>query len=119
MTPANTQTAPTADDGDIIYRPEGGRPSKFNPETRARLIELVAKGLPFRHACNAAGISTQTFVTWRDQYPDFGEEIERAVALAIEKRLDVIEKAAKLGDTGCARWLLEHLHPESYARSRI
>jgi|GEM_PF-1871918 len=96
-----------------------GRPTKFTPETRVRLVELVARGLPFSHACHAAGVSFQSFSTYRDQHPDFREEIERAVAVAIEKRLKIIERAADAGDVNSAKWLLEHLHPQFYARNRI
>ena len=100
-------------------RNKGGRPSKFTPETRARLIELVAKGVPYKHACRAVRITFQSFSTYREQHHDFAEEIESAVAAAIEKRLDVIQRAADTGDVNSAKWLLEHLHPESFARNRI
>lgn len=96
-----------------------GRPTKFTPETRTRLVELVARGLPFSHACHAAGVSFQSFSTYRDQHPGFREEIEQAVAIAIEKRLKLIESAADAGDVNSAKWLLEHLHPQHFARNRI
>jgi hypothetical protein len=96
-----------------------GRPTKFTPETRQRLIELVARGLPFNHACHAAGVSFQSFSTYRSEHPDFREEIEQAVAIAIERRIKIIEKAADDGDVNSAKWLLEHLHPQHFARNRI
>jgi hypothetical protein len=96
-----------------------GRPTKFTPETRARLVQLIARGLPFVHACHAAGISFQSFLTYRNRHDDFREEIEQAVAAAIEKRLKIIEDAAEKGDVNSAKWLLEHLHPAHFARNRI
>jgi hypothetical protein len=96
-----------------------GRPSKFTPETRTRLVELIAKGLPFKFACHAAGVSFQSFSTYREAHDDFREEIESAVAVAVEKRLKIIERAADAGDVNSAKWLLEHLHPMFFARSRI
>ena len=96
-----------------------GRPTKFTTVTRRRLIEAVAKGLPFRHACAASGLSYSIFCDYRNAHAEFNAEIEKAVACAIEKRLAIIEKAANLGDVGCAKWLLEHLHPENFARNRI
>jgi hypothetical protein len=98
---------------------KNGRPSKFTEETRARLVQLVARGLPFIHACSAVGITLQSFITYRNNHDDFREEIERAVSAAIEKRLKIIEAAADAGDVNSAKWLLEHLHPQFYARNRI
>jgi hypothetical protein len=96
-----------------------GAPSKYTPQTRARLVELVKKGVPFRHACNAVRISYQSFCDYREQHPDFREEIERGVSNAIEKHLDLISKAAETGDVQSSKWLLEHLHPEFFAKTRI
>src|SRR5580698_5548221 len=71
----------------------GGRPSKFTAETRARLVQLAAKGVPFKHCCLACRITFQSFNTYREQHPDFRQELEEAIASAIERRLDVIQKA--------------------------
>jgi hypothetical protein len=96
-----------------------GRRSKFTAKLRARLTELIARGLTFTHSCAAVGISFASFSTYRNQHPDFCDEIEQAVAAAIERRLKVIEHAADLGDVNSAKWLLEHLHPGAYARNRL
>ena len=86
---------------------------------RARLVHLVGLGVPYSHAARACGISTQTFITWRNEYDDFRGEIEQAVAAAIEKRLKIIEDAAEKGDARAAMWMLERLHPQHFARNRI
>ncbi|MEO5804408.1 MAG: hypothetical protein ABIR24_12850 [Verrucomicrobiota bacterium] len=96
-----------------------GRPSKFTATMRARLIRAVARGLPFSMACSAAGICHQTLCDYRRQHPKFAAQIEKAVALAVEKRLKIIEASARLGDVNSAKWMLEHLHPSLFARSRI
>ena len=96
-----------------------GRPSKFTEQTRARLIELVARGVPFTHAVAAVGISFQSFCNYRDQHPDFDADVQQAVALAIEKKLMVIEKAAELGDVRAACWYLERVHPNHFGRTRL
>jgi len=82
-------------------------------------VQLVAKGVPYRHACLAVRITFQSFSNYRDQHPEFREEIEQAVALAIEKRLAKIEAASEAGDWRASAWMLEHVHPESFARNRI
>jgi hypothetical protein len=96
-----------------------GRRSKFTVKLRTRLVELIGRGLPYGHACSAVGISFASFSSYRNLHPDFADQIEQAVGDAIENRLAIIERAANLGDTGCARWLLEHLHPQHFARSRL
>lgn len=96
-----------------------GRRSKFTAKLRTRLVELIARGLPYGHACSAAGISFASFSSYRNLHPDFADQIEQAVSVAIERRLAVIEKAANLGDTSCAQWLLIHLHPQFFARNRL
>lgn len=96
-----------------------GRPSKFTPEMRALFIESVARGLPFKYACYAVGWSFQSLCTYREKCPEFEAEIETAVALAIEKRLKIIERAADLGDVRAAMWLLATLHPEHFSRNRL
>ncbi|HLX73035.1 MAG TPA: hypothetical protein VKV04_25700 [Verrucomicrobiae bacterium] len=102
-----------------VKRNKGGCPTKFTPERRKRLIQLIARGLPFSHACSAVKISFQSFTNYRRQHEDFREEIERAVAKAVDKRLRIIEQAADEGDVSSAKWLLEHLHPQYFARNRI
>ena len=96
-----------------------GRPSKWTPEVQRRLITLIAKGVPFVHACAAARISFQSFSTFRERHPDFRKALDEAVATAIERRLAIIEKAADAGDVQSAKWLLEHLRPQHFARNRI
>jgi hypothetical protein len=96
-----------------------GRPTKFTPETRARLVQLISRGVPYRHACSAVRISYQSFVSYRHDHSDFAEEIEEAVGQAIEKRLIKIEAASAAGDWRADAWILEHIFPENFAKSRI
>jgi hypothetical protein len=83
------------------------------------LIEAIARGVPIGHACAAMRIGHDCFSRFRNAHPDFEKSLQEAIAAAIEKRLKVVEDAAGRGDTGCARWLLEHLHPQFFAKSRL
>ena len=47
---------------------------------------------------------------WRNSDPAFRERIEEAVAVAIEKRLAIIEEMAAT-DWRCCAWYLEHVCP--------
>ena len=99
--------------------PQRGRRCKLTPDLRARLIALVAKGVPLSHACHAVKICYQSFLNYQSRFPDFREELEEAVATAIDKRLQIVTEAAEKGDVKAAQWLLEHLHPQHFAKSRI
>jgi hypothetical protein len=109
----NRQAEACRDNGKL-----GGRPSKFDESCRRRLIEATAKGLPACHAARAAGITPPSFAKYRRENPEFEEQIQQAIAVAIEKRLDIIEKAMST-DASAAKWWLEHIHPDSFARNRI
>ncbi len=95
-----------------------GRPSKRTPEVAERILGAVAKGVPVTHACRLGGIAPSTFHEWRNSDPAFRERIEEAVAVAIEKRLAIIEEMAAT-DWRCCAWYLEHVHPQAFARNRL
>jgi len=102
-------------------KPKGspGRPTLLdNATTRNRLVQLIAKGVPMKHACNACRLNYQTFLNYRQRHEWFQEDLNEAVALAIERHLERIEAAAKT-DWRSAAWMLEHLHPAHFARNRI
>lgn len=96
-----------------------GRLTKFTPECRARLLKLVAAGVPYNHACRVVRISFSAFCNYRDRNPDFREEMEQAVSAAIEKRLAKIEAASDAGDWRASSWLLEHIFPADFSKTRI
>lgn len=100
-------------------KPKTGRPTKFTPATRKRILRCLTGGMPLGLAASAAGTCYQSIVTWRAANPDFDSEIAEAIALGVEKRLAVIEKASDANDWRAAAWLLEHCQPEHFAKNRI
>lgn len=96
-----------------------GRPEKFTPATRRRLIETIAAGVPVCHACAACRVSKSGFHEYRAEHPDFAAKIEQATAVAIEKHLHLIIAAAEQGSTADSRWYLERVHPQHFGRTRI
>ena len=104
-------------------RKKPGRPSKFTRQTRERILRAVGKGMPLTHAASVANISLQSLITYRRDCPKFAAALEQAVAKGVEKNLEVIERATLSEDEGirlsAAKWYLEHVHPESFARNRI
>lgn len=104
---------------EILPAKRKGAPTKFTVTARRRFVRLVARGVPFTHACAGVGWSYQSFLNYREKHLAFKESLEKAVARAIDKRLSIIERAANMGDAASARWLLEHLHPEHFAKTRL
>lgn len=96
-----------------------GRPEKFNPQTRRRLIEAIGAGVPVCHACAAVRVSVSAFHAYRSGHPEFAAAIEQATAAAIEKHLKLIITAAEAGDTASSRWFLERCHPSHFGRTKI
>jgi hypothetical protein len=96
-----------------------GRRTVQTPERAKIICDALARGLPFVHACAIAGISFQTFSVWRTRDEKFRAEIDRAIALGVERRLKTIETAADTGDWRASAWLLEHCQPEHFSKSRI
>jgi len=102
-----------------IRRSSSGRPSKYEQKTVRGICEAISDGTPFTYAAAIGGISYETFCQWRKKFPEFSDAIEAAMARGIRARLQLIVKAAESGDVAAARWWLEHVVPEHFARNRV
>jgi hypothetical protein len=96
-----------------------GRPTKYGAGVVGAICSAVSEGMPFAHAAAIGGVSYQTFSEWRKEKPCFSDAIERAQAEGIQARLRLILSAAERGDVSSARWWLEHVVPEHFAKNRI
>jgi hypothetical protein len=96
-----------------------GRRSKFTPETVDKLTQAIRLGATYVLACDYAGISMQTFLTWKDTKPEFLDAIKRAEGTACVGWLAKIEQAASDGNWQAAAWKLERRYPEMYGRQRM
>lgn len=92
-----------------------GRPSKYTPETVAVILEALGKGATHELACQAGGISHQTFAEWMRLYPEFLDGIKRVEAEAAQRWLAFIEASAPK-EWQAAAWLLERRYHQSYSR---
>lgn len=95
-----------------------GRPTKYTPARVRKITRAIADGMPSKFAAAEAGISVDTFCTWKNLYPEFSEAVQRAEARGIHSRLRAILRSAKRGHKAAA-WWLEHVHPEHFAKSRV
>ena len=100
-----------------------GRPTKFTPQLRRRILRSVALGVPGTHVARAAGLSYQSLLNYQRLHPHFADDMARAVSAGVEKRLEVIERATESQDEAirlrAACWFLEHTQPAHFARNRI
>jgi hypothetical protein len=105
--------------GTTLYPSSFGRPTKYNHRVTQKICAAISDGTPYIYAAAIGGISYETFCQWRKKYSDFSDAIEAAKALGILARLQLIVNAAESGDVAAARWWLEHVVPEHFARNRV
>lgn len=106
-----------------------GRPSKFTPETKKKLLDAIRMGNYREPSCNYAGISVSTFYAWlqkgrrqkKGQFVEFLEAVTRAEAEA-EVRMVAQWQAQIPKDWRAARDFLARRFPErwgSKARMKV
>jgi hypothetical protein len=93
-----------------------GRPTKFNAATVRLISRLVANGMNYNLAAQAAGIHRDTLDEWKNTRPDFSATLEKAQAQGIASRLERIGRAAQRGCWQADAWWLERVHPELFAK---
>ena len=92
-----------------------GRPSKFTPERRARVLEAITGGATRTAAALHAGIDERTLYRWMDRYVSFASDLTRAEADAELRCTALIQRAAEI-DWRAAAWWLERRRPDEYGR---
>jgi hypothetical protein len=55
-----------------------GNKTKYSKAVVDRICKLIADGLNYKQACQAAGICETSLLVWRKRHPDFAEKIEAA-----------------------------------------
>jgi hypothetical protein len=102
-----------------------GRPSSFTATKATRIVEAIRRGIPFKLAASAGGVSYNTFVRWRNegtrpdaprQLREFCNQVRTAESEAAQRFLGLIETAAER-NWQAAAWMLERRHPELFGRS--
>jgi hypothetical protein len=102
-----------------------GRYSEIaDPTVIQTIFEAISAGLKDKAACEAAGISTSTFLSWQrraETEPDsafhaFCEELKQLRQLRKVRILKRLEKASEKEQYWTAgAWLLERTEPEEFA----
>mgnify|MGYP001136552653 CR=1 FL=1 len=95
------------------------RPTKYTPQTVARLLDGIRLGLTYRLAAAYAGIDYATFCRWRMRYASFATQLQEAEAHAAAVVMARIHHAAA-SDWRAAAWMLERRYPEDFGpRQRL
>lgn len=93
------------------------RPSKYTPDTVKRITDALELGATYEMASNYGGIDYTTFLTWRDNKPEFSKAVKDAEGRAVVKWLAKIEQAASGGTWQAAAWKLERRYPHDFGKT--
>lgn len=108
-----------------------GARSKLTPERSEAITSALRLGLSYTLACQAAGITYNTFRNWLDQgeqllntsddpdpsdYIDFYLAVKLAEAECARSRLAIINAAADNGTWTAAAWVLERRFPKDFSQ---
>lgn len=100
---------------EIIPARRKGRREKYGPEIVKALAEAITLGLSQKRACEAAGISYDTFRRWTHSKPGFRDAMRKAETDFIGRNLAMIA-AASLRTWQAAAWLLERRFPKEWGK---
>lgn len=101
-----------------------GRPTSFTAAKATRIVAAIRRGIPFKLAASAGGVSYNTFVRWRNEgtHPDaprhlreFCHHVRTAESEAAQRFLGLIEAAAER-NWQAAAWMLERRHPDLFGK---
>jgi hypothetical protein len=101
-----------------------GRPSSFTEAKAKRIVAAIRRGLPFKLAAAAGGVSYNTFVRWRNEgsnpnapryLREFCHQVRTAEAKAAQRFLSLIEAASER-NWQAAAWMLERRYPDLFGK---
>lgn len=81
-------------------------------------IMWILKGNSVRDACAIAGISKQTFYDWKKKFPDFSDDLKRAMLLNKAMRLERIRQAGYINWQADA-WYLERMWSDEFSMKHL
>lgn len=101
-----------------------GRPSKFTPEVRNRILSAIRNGNTYEASAQYGGISYSLLREWivqgeQDQageFLEFVEALKKAEAEAEVESVALIRRSAQEGQWQAAAWFLERRKPSEWGR---
>jgi len=119
-----------------------GRPSKMNQEVCEIICGNIELGMPYKQACEAAGITYNTFLSWKakgeralaelspskrsiteENCVNFLDMVSKAVAEGMKHNLELIRKSAEGSDEHKPDWkaaafVLKNRHPDDFCETQ-
>ena len=102
-----------------------GRDTKLTPELQTKVIDYIKNGNYTKTACQAVGISEQTYYTWvkrgkdgESPFVEFLESVERARAEAEVRNVFIVQVAAKKDWRAAMTWL-ERVNYKDWGRKEL
>ena len=83
------------------------RRDTFAPEVAEAIVSALARGVPFKWACEAHGVPERTGRNWREARPDFDHAVRSTRAGKVGDYYSSIVRAAEEGDVKAAKWLVD------------
>lgn len=101
-----------------------GRPTKFTPDVRTRIISAIRNGNTYEASANYGGVSYDSFRGWLKRGEDdadgeffeFFNAIKKAEAEAEIESVALIRRSAQDGQWQAAAWFLERRKPSDWGR---
>lgn len=90
---------------------------KYTKAIVNEICKYIREGMNVKDSCAMAGISKQTFYTWKKK-PDFLDAIKRAELACKRRNIKVIQTASKKNWTAAA-WWLERKYKDEFAAKEI
>ncbi len=97
-----------------------GRPTVLTPDTVAKLVSVLQRGVSITKACIYARIDRATFYRKYNEDADFCSKIDQARNFATIAAAEVVtDDIVKNKNVQTAKWYLERKDPEEFAQKGI
>lgn len=90
---------------------------KLTKQVKQKVKECLELGMNYKDTCAVAGISFETFNTWRKKKPEFSELVTSAEAKCAETALKSV-RVGQIKDWRAGAWWLERRRPEEYREKK-
>jgi len=96
-----------------------GAALKYSLAIHRRIVAAIKDGATQKAAARRAGITPETLSLWKTQFPDFGEDVERAHAHAQVLAETSLYKLAKRGNVRALIAWLEKRRPSEWGEKPL
>lgn len=95
------------------------RPTKYSEPLVTALCAIIEGGTTIKLACDAVGITTETYNQWNKNNLEFADAVKKARATGAQNLLNDIKTAGRSGTWQASAWILERSYSEHYGRVAV